>query len=191
MGYFIVEGEDEQGKYRQLVDDETGEIKSTKRLREIYVEEGNYLYEFDPSLVDERKNQPWFFRIYRTNWMDLILKKRLTTNEIGVLVSLMTFLDWESNYLVHPKTRELLSMNRLAELLRVDRKQLDKTVQSLKDKGLVAITDTGRGRGKKVQLNSHVLYFGEKIRDINEHKVFDDVNYKPVVRKTYRQRKSH
>lgn len=188
MGYIIIEGEDSKGKYRQFVDEETGEIKHTKYLREMYVEEGNYLLEIDPSSREERANEPWFFRVYRTNWMDLILKKRLTFNEIGVLMAMMTFLDWESNYLVHPKTKEVLSTNKLAELLKTDRKRLDQTIQSLKQKGLVAVTDNGNGRAKKYQLNSHIMFFGEQFRDINDHKVFDDAPYKPLIYKRYRQR---
>lgn len=190
MSFELREGTDEKGKYRQYVDTETGEVSEKEYLRSFYVKDGHYLLQIDPSLKDEKGRQPWFFRIYRTNWMDLILRKRLSIHELGVLVALMTFLDWESNYLVHPKTKELLSLNKLAELLQTNRDQLDKTIKSLNDKGLVAITSKGKGRGKAFQLNSHVLFYGEKFRDLNEHKVFDDCAYEPVVDKRYKQRET-
>jgi len=59
-----------------------------------------------------------FFRVYCSNWADIIDHKRLSFIEVGVLMSLMRFVDWESNFLVHPVTGKNLNASELARLLK-------------------------------------------------------------------------
>lgn len=185
-----VNGEDERGKYRQLANLETGETRGERQYEQVvHVPDGKSVTISDPMRGKKAtEKEPYFYRVYRANWDDIVRKKRLTMTERGVLVSLMTCLSWESNYLVHPDTGEILNQTQLAKVLRVDRPSLSDALDRLQSKGLVATVDRGNGREKAYQLNSHVLYYGRLIRDINEHKIFDDSAYEPVVRKNYRQR---
>lgn len=130
---------------------------------------------------------PEFFRVYRTNWVDLVRKRRVTFNEIGVLMSLLAFVGWESCFLVHPKTGENLSEVELAELLGVDRKRLRESIQDLNRKGLVAIVKRGEGRSNHYLLNSHVVFFGKYMKDLSEHAAFAKVEYQPVVPIVYKE----
>jgi hypothetical protein len=186
----LVNGVDSGGPYRQLCDLETGQVQGAKIRDKVYqVADGQRMMPVDPTRSRKAfEKEPYFYRIYRTNWVDIVRKKRLTMQERGVLASLLVCLSWESTYLVHPDSGEVLSLSKLADVLVTDRKQLGKTMDALRAKGLVATIDRGEGREYAYQLNSHVMFYGRMMRDINQHKVFDECAYEPVRRKEYRQR---
>lgn len=134
--------------------------------------------------------QPNFYRVYCTNWADIIDKKKLSFAEIGVLMSLMRFVDWESNFLVHPYTRKNLSLQEIANLLKAERKNLIVHMESLHKKGLIAVLKCGgNGFPNHYILNTNVLFKGNKIKDINEHKRFtQDCAYEPPIKVKYKER---
>jgi len=134
--------------------------------------------------------QPNFYRVYCTNWADVIDRKRLTFSEIGVLMSLMRFVDWESNFLIHPITRQNLSCQEIAKLLNTERNRLNEHMEVLHKKGLLAIVKCGgNGFPNHYILNTNILFKGNRIKDVNEHKRFiKDCAYEPPVKVKYKER---
>jgi hypothetical protein len=105
-----------------------------------------------------------------------------------VLMSLMRFLDWESNYLVHPRTGKNLSINEMAALLKTDRTALTEKLDKLQEKGLVAAVKTGKGYPSHYIINSHIMFKGNKIKDLNDHERFNkDCPYNPPVAVKYNE----
>lgn len=133
--------------------------------------------------------KPEFFKVYRANWLDIVLKKKLTISETGFLMSLMAFVDWESNFLVHPKTHKNLSCRNIADLLDIDKNQALEYMDKLNKKGLIAIVKFGEGYPNHYIINTNVLFRGSCIKDINEHDRFmRDCPYEPVTEIKYKQR---
>jgi hypothetical protein len=132
------------------------------------------------------KTHNLYFRVYKTNWADLVLKSGLSFSQLGLLVALMAYADWGTNRLVHPETKQLLSINALAELWNKNRKHLSESLYDLEDKGLISLV--GHGASKYILVNAQVLWFGKFMSNIKEHvEQFKDAEYKPVVTVGYRE----
>jgi hypothetical protein len=133
---------------------------------------------------------PHFYRVYCSNWADIIDKKRLSFIEIGVLMSLMRFVDWESNFLVHPVTGKNLNASELAKLLKTSDSHLPTYLDALHKKGLLSVVKCGgNGYPNHYILNSHILFKGNKMKDLNEHERFNkDCPYQPPATVKYRER---
>lgn len=127
-------------------------------------------------------NKPEFFRIYCANWADIVDKKRLSFVESGVFMSLLRFVDWRSNWLIHPKSRRNLNATEIAQLLGADRTTMSEHLKRLHDKGMLAAVSTGKGNENHYLLNSHVVFKGKRIMNLNEHDRFckDTSAYQPV-----------
>lgn len=133
--------------------------------------------------------KPEFYKVYKTNWQDIVLKKKLDISEIGFLMSVMAFVDWESNFLVHPKTRANLSCRDIAELLNMSPNHTKDYMDRLNSKGLIAIVKCGQGYPNHYIINTNILFRGNKMKDINEHNRFmQDCPYTPPVDIKYKQR---
>jgi len=164
--------------FRKIIDKNTGEV-----VKEYWINETDKPIGRPP---DGKKAH--FFKLYATNWRDIVLNKRLTPYEAGVFSMLMAFLDWQSPYIVHPKTKRNMSESEIANELKISRSQLHDTIQSLVDKGLVAKVNKGIGRECHFMLNTNVCFNGNAIRDKNDHNVFlKDCAYKPPVTIKYRE----
>jgi len=164
--------------YREIIDSDTGETIK-----------GYWIAELDnlPGRPQGGK-RAHFLKLYTTNWQDIVSHKRLTPYEAGVFAMLLAYVDWQSPYIVHPKTNKNMSESEIAVILQLSRSQLHETIQSLVDKGLMAKVNKGNGRESHFMLNTNVCFNGNVIRDINDHNVFTkDCAYKPVVEIKYRQ----
>jgi len=166
----------------RIIDKETGEVLSEKWEVGMKAKPGR------PPVKEGRR--PHFYRVYCTNWADIIDKKRLSFVEIGVLMSLMRFVDWESNFLVHPVTGKNLNLSELAKLLKTSDSHLPEHINSLHKKGLLSIVKRGgNGYPNHYILNSHILFKGNKIKDLNEHEIFNrDCPYEPPVKIKYKEK---
>jgi hypothetical protein len=132
------------------------------------------------------KTHNLYFRVYKTNWADLVCKSGLSFSQLGLLVSLMAFADWGTNRLIHPETKQLLSISALAELLGRNRKHLSESLYDLEEKGLIALV--GHGASTYILVNAQVLWFGKFMSNIREHaEQFKEHKYKPVVAVGYRE----
>lgn len=123
-----------------------------------------------------------FYRIVRTNWQDVVLRRHLTFYEMGVLVALLTFAEWSTMRLVHLEKGTPLTMTELARELAMDRKQLAKVVRSLEEKG--ALTEVA---GAFV-LNSQLCFYGKHLLNADDHVAFanGECGYTPAVEAKYR-----
>jgi hypothetical protein len=83
-------------------------------------------------------------------------------------------LDWQSPYLIHPKTRVNLSCSAIAKLLNYDTEYIRKSLDSLCAKGMLAKINRGDGCPCNYMLNSNIVHFGKTMRDLNDHKVFGE-----------------
>lgn len=164
--------------FRQIVDKLTGEV-----IKEYWVNETDKPIGRPPG-----GKRAYFFKLYTTNWRDIVSNKRLTPYEAGVFSMLIAYLDWQSPYIVHPKTKRNMSESEIANELKISRSQLHDTLQSLVDKGMIAKVNKGVGRECHFMLNTNVCFNGNTIQDINDHVVFlKDCAYKPVVEIKYRE----
>lgn len=168
-------------EFVQLVNAETGEIEYALWNEQKKKPTGR---------PPERTKTPEFFKVYRTNWMDIVLKKRLTLAEIGFFMSLLVFVDWESNFLVHPKTKENLSAREIADLLGIDHSNVLEYLSRLNKKGIIAILNVGgKGCPNHYLLNSNLVFRGIKAKDLNEIERFNkDCPYIPPVKVNYEPR---
>lgn len=164
--------------YREIIDVETGEIIKSYWIAEMDKLPGR----------PERGTKAYFVKLYRTNWRDIVSSKKLTPYEIGVFSMLLAYVDWQSPYIVHPKTGKNMSESEIATILNIDRSRFHVTVQGLVNKGLVAKVSKGSGRESHFMLNTNICFHGNTIRDVNDHNVFaKDCAYKPALEIRYRQ----
>jgi len=167
-------------EFVRIVDAETGEV-----IDQFWRERRS-----KPSGRPPGGRKPHFMKVYAANWRQIVKEKRLTPVETGVLFMCLAFVGWESNFLVHPKTRKNLGCSELADLIGYSRQGLQPILESLTRKGLIATVKTGDGRANNYILNSHVVFWGNRIGDLSEHEVFNSeaCGYVPAVRVMYRER---
>lgn len=178
----------EDGDKRYIVNDD-GEVLHEQTKVENWVQQGERTLVIKPGGKKERVTGPEFIKLYRTNIIDIITAKKLSMVERGVFLSLLVFVDWQSNYLVHPTTKKVLNDSSLSALINYDRWALADATKALNDKGLLIILKNGNGRGNSYMINTNVVFNGRKIKDINEHKSFDNVAYKPAIKVKYLEEK--
>lgn len=178
MSVFISD-ERANGKiYRTITDKETGEIISQRWIVEQSKMPGR----------PQGGKKAHFYKVYATNWREIIKKKELKLHEVGLLSSLMIFLSWQSAFLVDPETGRAVNESRIADILGYDRGHLHEVLERLIAKGLVAKVTKGNGRGNNYMLNTNLFFFGNTILDINEHNAFlVDCEYDPAIKIKYRQ----
>lgn len=163
---------------RTITDYETGEI-----ISEMWIEERKI-----PTGRPQGGKKAHFFKVYVTNWRDIIRKKKLDFTEIGLLCSLLSFVGWQTAYLVNPDTGENLTESKIADLLSCSRSHVHVILERLIEKGLIAKVVNGKGRANQYMINTNVFFFGNTISDIREHKTFNTgCEYEPIVEIKYRQ----
>ncbi len=163
--------------YTSMTDKATGEI-----IKDYWIEEK------DSPSGKPRGKKAHFIKFYKTNWIDIVTKKHLTPYEVGVFSMMIAFLDWQSPYIVHPDTNKNLNESELSELVKIDRAQLNVTIQSLCDKGMIKKICGGKGRANHFMINTNIAFNGVTIKDINDHTTFTkDCAYKPVLEMRYNQ----
>jgi hypothetical protein len=163
-----------------IINKDTGEVISSKFIKESDKPTGR-------PPADGRK--PHFYKVYCTNWQDVVTKKHLTPYEAGVFFMMLSFIKWESNFIVDPKSGANLNCSQLAKLLDVDRSNLSDTLDILNRKGLIAIVKCGDKSGNHYLLNSNVVFAGSQIKDVSEHSRFTkDCPFEPPITLKYQER---
>ena len=122
----------------------------------------------------DKAKSPDFYKVYSTNWKYILKKKNLSLNEIGFFFSLLMFVEYESNFLVHPKTRKNVSCREIAEVLGMDKMNVNELLKRLQEKGLLAAVTIGRGYPNHYILNTNIVFKGNKIKNPSEHERFND-----------------
>lgn len=128
-----------------------------------------------PSRKPQRKTKDDFGKLWMENWRYVVMRKRLSIPERGVLSSLWAFVDWESNYLVHPETGEQLTATKIGHLLGIDKKQALDYLNRLNEKGVISIVKRG-GNGYENHhiMNTNLFFRGSQIKDIRQTEHFQD-----------------
>lgn len=163
-------------EYVEIVDAKTGELVGSFWKAYIKKPPGR------PQAKSPRVSRVQFCKVYTTNWNDIIDKKSLSLTEIGFFMSLMRFVNWESNFLVHPRTKQNLNASSIAELLKIDRGSVFIYLERLNKKGMLCVVKCGDGYPNHYILNSNILFRGNKIKDMSEHRRFlEDCPYQPPV----------
>jgi hypothetical protein len=152
-------------KIRQLIHKPTGQIIKT--------EEAVFITHSD------RQGDIDFIKLYRENIIDVIRKKELSSGAFGVLFLCVTFVDWQSNFLVHPDTRTPLSISGLEALTGFTRKTLSENLETLKQYGFISLLSRGNGRSPHILLNTNLAFRGKRINDINQVKHSNATSYAP------------
>jgi hypothetical protein len=101
--------------------------------------------------------QPHTIKVYREFWLDLVLKRKLSFTEMGVLSALMGYIGKGSQYVLDPKTRKPANISALAKLIRVDRSGLCDSLKRLGSLGL--ITQEKVGKFNRIQLNPDMVSY--------------------------------
>jgi len=174
----------EDGNRRYITDDE-GEVVHIQTKADVWLQDGEKVFVVKPGRKKEKESNPEFIKLYRTNIIDIITSKKLSMTERGVFLSLLIFVDWQSNFLVHPTTKQVLNDSSISSLIGYDRSAFTDVVKRLNDKGLIIILKNGNGRGNSYMINTNVVFNGRRIKDINEHKAFNNVAYQPLTKVKY------
>ena len=177
----------EDGNKRYVIDEETGEVLHEHTRAEIWLQPGETAVKVKPGRKRDKPSNPEFIKLYRTNIIDIITAKRLSMVERGVFFSMLVFVDWQSNYLVHPETKRVLNDSSLSRLIGYERNALAEIAKKLNDKGLIIILKNGIGRGNSYMINTNIVFNGRKIKDINEHRAFDNLSYAPRIKVKYQE----
>lgn len=178
----------EDGDKRYIVN-EDGEILHEHIRQSIWLQPGETAIVVKPGRKQDKPASPEFIKLYRTNIIEIITAKKLSMVERGVFLSMLVFIDWQSNFLVHPETKKVLNNSSLSKLIGYDRYALADIAKKLNDKGLIIILKNGNGRGNSYMVNTNIVFNGRKIKDVNEHKAFDNLSYRPKVKVKYQQEK--
>lgn len=127
----------------------------------------------------ERQKNLRFTKLYTDNVLDVLTSEQLSIGAKAMLFHCITLIDWQSNYLVHPKTGERLGISALAEIIGHARQQVSKWLEELHEKGLVILEEGERGTSTQILLNMHIAFRGTKIRDITQVERSNKSGYKP------------
>ncbi|MFX4303010.1 hypothetical protein ACOJUR_12260 [Alicyclobacillus tolerans] len=110
-----------------------------------------------------------FKKVYDANFDYLVDKGILSNAEFGVFMKLMRFLDWESNYLIHPINGSNMTGSQIAKWINMDTHDLLEYMNRLNAKGLIMIVKRGgNGYANHYIYNVDIAFRGNKIKDIRQ-----------------------
>lgn len=115
-----------------------------------------------------------FFRLYKGFLEHIVDNRLLSFGDLGILVSLARFIDSKSNYLIDPKTKQRLSVSRIAKLLHVDRKHLSQCLERLSSQGFLVADRSDNGKQNAYRLNANfTTLIDDEPSDL--HSSFEDI----------------
>jgi hypothetical protein len=165
---------------RQFVDDE-GVIIEEYKLEERWVKKDEFVYvgqrDYSPNDYGEEKGlgrSPEHIKLYRTNIQHILAKEKLSKDARCAFLSCVAFLDWNSNFVVDPKSGEPLSGRELAELTDFNKDLMAKGLRELRQKGVVAVMMSGsKGNAQHYVINPSIAWKGKRVaKDMAQVKHF-------------------
>lgn len=99
--------------------------------------------------------KPAHFKIYLEKLANMDTK--LSDEELGTLMRIAKYADWETNILVHPKTKQPLTTKDIVKLTNCSRRTLYRRLKALQENDVIEITDEGYYR-----LNPDLVYRGSE-----------------------------
>jgi hypothetical protein len=193
----IFEGSD--GNFiRQFIDND-GVIIEEYSLEERWVKKDEFVYVGQRNKGEEEFGQerslgrnPEHIKLYRTNIQYVLANEKLSKDARCAFLSCISYLDWNSNFVVDPKSGEPLSGRELAELTDFNKDLMAKGLRELRQKGVVAVMMSGsKGNAQHYVVNPSIAWKGKRVaKDMAQVKHFRknglelpvDVKYSEGVR---------
>lgn len=165
---------------RQFIDDD-GVIIEEYTLEERWIKKDEFVYvgqrDHSPPEYGEEKSlgrNPEHIKIYRTNIQHVLANEKLSKDARCAFLSCIAFLDWNSNFVVNPKTREPMSGRELADLTDYNKDLMAKGLRELRQKGVVAVMMSGsKGNAQHYVVNPSIAWKGKRVaKDMAQVKHF-------------------
>jgi hypothetical protein len=173
--------EDSNGKViRQYIDDD-GMIVEEYTLEERWVKKDEFVFvgqrDYQPKEYGEETSlgrNPEHIKLYRTNIQHVLANENLSKDARCAFLSCVAYLDWNSNFVVNPKTGEPLSGRELAGLTDYNKDLMAKGLKELRQKGVVAVMMSGsKGNAQHYVVNPSIAWKGKRVaKDMAQIKHF-------------------
>lgn len=177
--------------------DPDGVIISKQKLEQRWVEDNQSVLIYDTDKEEEYGEEkslgrnPQHIKLYRTNIQHILSRLDLSKDARCAFLSCVAYLDWNSNYVVDPVTKEPLSGREIAERTGLNKNVMNVGLQELNAHGIVAVMSSGRGRAQHYVVNPSVAWKGKRVaKDMSQVKHFKkngldlpvDVKYSPGIK---------
>lgn len=164
-------------KYRVITDKETGETLSENWITTTKGKPGR----------PAKGKEAYFIKLYRSNLVDIVSKKKLDLNEAGLLFMLLPYMGWQTPYIINPKTKNNMNASEIATELKIERKHCSDMLDRLSTKGILSKVNRGAGKPNHYMVNVNISFYGKTIDDLNHVDVFKNCAYEPKLEIKYTQ----
>lgn len=173
--------ENESGNVvRQFIDDD-GVIIEEYKLEERWVKADQFVFigdrERKPAEYGEERSlgrNPEHIKLYRTNIQYVLQHESLSKDARCAFLSCIAYLDWNSNFVVNPKSGEPMSGRELADLSDFNKDMMAKGLRELRQKGVVAVMMSGsKGNAQHYVVHPSIAWKGKRVaKDMAQIKHF-------------------
>jgi hypothetical protein len=173
--------ENEHGDVIRQFIDHDGVVIEEYKLEERWVKKDEFVYvgqkDYSPKEYGEEQSlgrSPEHIKLYRTNIQYILAKEKLSKDARCAFLSCVAFLDWNSNFVVDPKSGEPLSGRELADLTDFNKDLMAKGLRELRQKGVVAVMMSGtKGNAQHYVVNPSIAWKGKRVaKDMAQVKHF-------------------
>lgn len=126
-----------------MIIDEIIEKRSWVRSSDYAEEEEEYGQE------ESLGRNPEHIKLYRTNIQYILAKENLSKDARCVFLSCIAYLDWNSNFVVDPRTHEPLNGKEIGDRTNLDKNVVSRGLQELKSRGIIAVVTSGSSKNAK------------------------------------------
>jgi hypothetical protein len=165
-----------KSKYQTITDKETGEVIGE-----------NWITRSDKKPGRPKGKDAYFIKLYRSNLVDIVSKRKLDLNEAGLLFMLLPYIGWQTPYIINPHTKNSMNASEIANKLKLDRSHCSGLLDRLVTKGILCKVNRGAGKPNHYMINVNISFYGKTIDDINHIDVFKNCAYEPKLEIKYTQ----
>ncbi|MGC4375789.1 hypothetical protein WD019_02440 [Fictibacillus sp. Mic-4] len=172
--------EDTNGKVKRQFIDDDGVVIEEYTLEERWVKADQFVFVGDRDYTEEYGEErslgrnPEHIKLYRTNIQHVLAHEKLSKDARCAFLSCVAYLDWNSNFVVNPKTGEPLSGRELADLSDFNKDLMAKGLRELRQKGIVAVMMSGsKGNAQHYVVHPSIAWKGKRVaKDMAQIKHF-------------------
>lgn len=165
-----------KSKYQTITDKETGEVIGE-----------NWITSNNKKPGRPKGKDAYFIKLYRSNLVDIVNKRKLDLNEAGLLFMLLAYIGWQTPYIINPATKNNMNASEIANQLKLDRSHCADLLDRLVSKGVLSKINRGSGKPNHYMINTNISFYGKTIDDINHVDVFKNCAYEPKLKIKYTQ----
>lgn len=177
MAFQTVYTTDADGRDVRKTVDEDGTVIHTAYRREAWVSEDEYFHvgkkkelkEADREDLERLGRTPEYVCVYQTNMRYVIEKMNLSRDEKVTLMTIMPYVDWQSNFIVDPETDTPMNGREIARKTGENKDLIARGLAGLKRKGIVAAIESGSSREKNYVMNTSLFWKGRRITQHYHH----------------------